>query len=559
MLDWLVVWGVTSAVRFVFKPILEDLAKELKDLAKDATKDWVKDLFKDCLKDRFEKVVQLMSKEPLDIAAGKALKEFLQMVQDGLEYAGLEEQQELRQYIKPLKQFIKNKSVQEILGSAFQEDCEVLDTRTLAQTWKDLNLPSLPDEFNWEKVGKRYLKNVKEIIRESDDLRKILDSQALEEIAQNTKEMAGIVPDFDLIKYRDGIKERYANLKLESLDTSGYAYNELKLWRMFIEQNVRESQEFLPQFYEIPKEYQRKLIESGQLEAELSLEKLKRYRKYYYQQPIRPILEVIKDEEYKYLVILGDPGSGKSTLLQYIALEWAELPIKELPLHPIPLLIELRRYMRSQEPPQQCKTFLEFIHRSSSWVGHLNQNDLHEYLKAGKAVLMFDALDEVFDLGKREDVISQIHNFTQDYPNVQVIVTSRVIGYKPQQLRDAEFYHFMLQDLESEQIDDFIQRWHDLTYKNEEEKVRKRERLKRAIKDSAAIQELAGNPLLLTMMAILNRNQDLPRDRATLYGRSSELLLYKWDLEAKLLEDPELKSVDIDYQDKQAILRDVAY
>lgn len=42
MLDWLVVWGVTQAAGFVFKPILEDLAK-------DATKDWAKDLLKGCL------------------------------------------------------------------------------------------------------------------------------------------------------------------------------------------------------------------------------------------------------------------------------------------------------------------------------------------------------------------------------------------------------------------------------------------------------------------------------------------------------------------------------
>ena len=32
MIDWLVIWGVTQGVGFVFKPILEDLAK---DAAKD--------------------------------------------------------------------------------------------------------------------------------------------------------------------------------------------------------------------------------------------------------------------------------------------------------------------------------------------------------------------------------------------------------------------------------------------------------------------------------------------------------------------------------------------
>jgi hypothetical protein len=66
MVDLLTIWGVTQAVGFVFKPILEDLAK-------DATKNWAKDIFKDCLKN----VVRLPKKEPLEIAAGKALKEFL--------------------------------------------------------------------------------------------------------------------------------------------------------------------------------------------------------------------------------------------------------------------------------------------------------------------------------------------------------------------------------------------------------------------------------------------------------------------------------------------------
>ena len=196
MLDWLAVWGVSSAVGLVFKPILEDLAK-------DATKDWAKDL----LKDSFKNVLRLPSKEPVDIAAGKALKEFLQLVQDELEDAELPEA-ELKLYIKPLKQFIKDKSVKEILGSAFKDDCQVLDAVTLAKTWTQLNLRSLPDGFEWERVAKRYLKKVKAIVRESDELRTILDSQNLEAIAQSTQELAGIIPEFDLRRYQEGLQER---------------------------------------------------------------------------------------------------------------------------------------------------------------------------------------------------------------------------------------------------------------------------------------------------------------------------------------------------------------
>jgi predicted NACHT family NTPase len=116
-----------------------------------------------------------------------------------------------------------------------------------------------------------------------------------------------------------------------------------------------------------------------------------------------------------------------------------------------------------------------------------------------------------------------------------------------------------VQDLESDQIQDFIYRWHELTFTDEADKVRKRERLQQAIKTSKAIGELAGNPLLLTMMAILNRNQELPRDRPELYNQASRVLLHQWDVEQKLLENPRIDSVTIDYKDKQAMLRQVAY
>jgi predicted NACHT family NTPase len=602
MVDLLIAWGVTQAVGFAFKPILEDLAK-------DATKDWAKDLFKDSLKN----VLRLPDKEPLDIAAGKALKEFLQLVQDELEEADLSEEQ-LKAYTKPLKEFIKDKPVKQILGSAFKDDCQVLDTKTLTKVWYQLNLLALPDEFDWERIGKRYLKKVRAIIRESEELRSILDSQNLEVIQQNTKELAGIVPEFDLRRYQEGLQERYSNLNLDSLDTSVYDYREkLKVWQVFVAQNVRECQEFLPQVYEIPKEHQKRLRETNELEADIDPEAWERYKQVYYQQPVRSVLDVVNDlhnyrlppqpplvrgeqdfsavsslvrgeqespsigkveeqdfppvpslargvrgvNSYPYVVILGAPGLGKSTLLQYLALNWARTPLNTVISQPIPLLIELRSYSRDRISGK-CKDFLEFFHKGSV-ICRLNQHQLHEQLKAGKVLVMFDGLDEVFDPVQREEVITDIHRFTNDYPNVRVIVTSRIIGYKPQRLRDAQFRHFMLQDLESEQIQDFIYRWHELTFTDEADKVRKRERLQQAIKTSSAIGELAGNPLLLTMMAILNRNQELPRDRPELYNQASRVLLHQWDVEQKLLENPRIDSVAIDYKDKQAMLRQVAY
>ncbi|RXK84781.1 hypothetical protein EST62_08790 [Chlorobaculum sp. 24CR] len=81
--------------------------------------------------------------------------------------------------------------------------------------------------------------------------------------------------------------------------------------------------------------------------------------------------------------------------------------------------------------------------------------------------------------------------------------------------------------------------------------------MQKAIGDSKSIAMLAGNPLLLTMMAILNRNQELPRDRADLYAQASRVLLHQWDTERALADFPGI-SAEIGLREKGDILRRIA-
>ena len=542
-MEWLITWGAGKAVGFLAEKVIGELVKG-------AAEDYVKDFFKQCFSNAISNITE---KEPLQKAMAEATKEFLELVQKELKEVGVDESQ-LEQYIKPLEKFIKNKSVLAILGSAFEENI-TLDIKQLATIGNQINPSFLPDEFDWDLVIRQYQRKVKKIIQKSDELRQILDSKSLEELASQTS----VKPEFNLIKYQEGIRERYGNLRLDSLDTKGLAYN-IELLKIFIPQKVRKIQEFIPQIHLMPKQYQQQLKETGQLETALSQEQLESLERQYFEQQTRSVLELQKDKEYQYLVILGDPGSGKSTLLRYIALEWTKILPKDLPFHPIPILIELQTYMGNYNE-KKCENFLDFLEKGSGVICHIPQKELHNKLKKGEAIVMFDGLDEVFDPEKRERVITDIHRFTNDYKKVRVIVTSRVIGYKLQRLRDAEFCHFMLQDLDEEQINYFIKNWHDLTYKSEEEETKKWRmgRLKQAIKDFSAIKEIARNPLLLTMMAIMNRNQELPKYKADLYNNSSELLL-KWDVERALrregMEQINLDSITI--KDKQEILRRMA-
>ncbi|NJK70020.1 MAG: NACHT domain-containing protein, partial [Microcoleus sp. SU_5_3] len=540
----------------------------------------LKIFFKGCIKD-----VEGLAKKPFaQNAVREALKSFIILFEQELVRSGLDKKQ-LQQYLQPLRQFLKQPDVRQVLGSAFQGNCKYLDTGILAQHWQSLrlqhpvrqNLPtltrivpanlfqgkpvsSLPDTFNWEQVAEKYLKSVKLIIQQNAELRPIFNTNQFASMEQSLATMAPIPAEFNLEKYQEGLREQYECLDLGNLDTRSGEYEQrLTVKEIFIAQNGRACQEYLPKDYELPKEIQKRLRERGEIADEITPEDLERYQRVYNEQQTRSIIEIIDDVNYRYLVILGDPGSGKSTLLKYLALQWAKLSANELSSQPIHLLIELRKYNRSKDE-KECNNFLEFMECGSSWIGHLNKSILHEWLQASRAVVMFDGLDEVFDVQKRNRIVDQIHNFTQTYPQVKTIVTSRVIGYQQQRLKNAEFHHFMLQDFEPEQIQAFIQKWHDLTLIDRLKKAALLERLQQAIVASNSIRELAGNPLLLTMMAILNRNQELPRFRAKLYEEASKVLLHKWDFDVKeKLGHDRIDPYSIDEEVKQSICRRIAY
>ncbi|MEM9449178.1 MAG: HEAT repeat domain-containing protein [Cyanobacteria bacterium P01_E01_bin.6] len=296
--------------------------------------------------------------------------------------------------------------------------------------------------------------------------------------------------------------------------------------------------------YELPLDVKRQLQAEGQLEADLSPEALEPYYHEYFQQPVRKVLGAVADSQRT--VILGDPGSGKSSLLQYLALEWIEGKTEKLPL-----LIELREFAINP-----FANFLEFLHRGRGVDWQFDQQQLHQHLLELPTLVMFDGLDEVFDRTTQLTVIDDIIRFSQQYPKAQVLVTSRIIGYNPDRLQHSGFKHFTIQSLNTGEIHQFIDRWYDLSMGKDPDKMRLKQRLKDAITSSKAIANLADNPLLLTMMAILNRRQELPHDRADLYDQASRVLLYHWDVDHKRLHIP---MNTIGRREKQEMLRLIAY
>lgn len=523
--DLLIEWGVTTAVGFVFRPILEDLAK---DFAKDKAIDYVRNCF--------GSVFSFVHVEPLQKTLGKALREFLQLIQNELFDCGLEKQ-EVNEWVEDINRLIHNEEFLQVIRLAFTESNSSVNADTLARTWNRLpNVHALPDEFSWSRIARRFSRVINHLREEDGVLRNILQAQAAHETANGVRGIVGIIPGFDVDVYGEALIERYSNLHFDTLDTTGAYYSGVKLWNVFIPQNVRECQEYYPQVLEIPKEHLRKMYERGvwsEANYDADEDLVKERRRAYLDQAPRPVIEVLDDDHNDRVVILGDPGSGKSSLVQFLALRWVKMDNSALRYSmPLPVIIELREYDRWN--CSSGKSLIRFLHEAQTWH-RLNQIDLNRILvETGKVIFLLDGLDEIFDTVRREQVINDIHRFSNDFPRARLVVTSRVIGYKPQRLTDARFRHYMLQDLNDTQIGNFIDHWHDETVRDDRDRQFKKDRLTQALVDSRSIRELAGNPLLLTMMAILNRNQELPRDRVQLYQQASRVLLHEWDTERAL-------------------------
>ncbi|MCY7393038.1 MAG: NACHT domain-containing protein, partial [Leptolyngbyaceae cyanobacterium CAN_BIN12] len=539
MLEWILTVGAAELA----KVGLEQLLK----LGQTATEDYVKDFFKGCLKEGVAAAKPEVAKK----AVASALKAFLLLVTDELEDQGLSKAEIRDRYDPALMQFVQNESVKPILGKAFEKDCAAIDIAGLATTWQQSTLkgkpfPALPQGFDWQRIGSEYLKKVRRIVRESPELRSLLETELLEAIARNTSQIS---PGFDVVKYRASLQTSYGALKLHEIDCTDQQYR-MKLWNLFIEPTVREAMP--PSRYELPIDLQRRF--HAEEPAELSEENLERYRRDYFEKSPEKVLKALADSHHA--VILGDPGAGKSTLLQYLALAWVESQKSEFSKNSdfserLPLLIELREYAIARSP-----NFLEFLHSGRGVDWQFDQQQLHQHLQDYPTLVMFDGLDEVFDRATQAAIIDDMIRFAGQYPQAQILITSRVIGYSPEKLQQAEFRHFTIQPLETAEIHEFIDRWYNLAMGSDGNQERLKLRLKDAIANSKAIQNLADNPLLLTMMAILNRRQELPRERAELYDQASRVLLHNWDVDHKRLKLP----LDtIGRREKQEMLRLVAY
>jgi formylglycine-generating enzyme required for sulfatase activity len=147
-------------------------------------------------------------------------------------------------------------------------------------------------------------------------------------------------------------------------------------------------------------------------------------------------------------------------------------------------------------------------------------------------------------------------------------VTSRIVGYTDAARLGEQYTTTTVQDFALADVEKFLSYWHRLVFVSqmglgnaaEQAAQRQTQQLLSAIGGSERIRELAINPLLLTVIALVHRDRvKLPDRRAELYDEAVSVLLGKWD-EARgvLLEQPILPDRPFDTTDRRLLLQSVA-
>ncbi len=378
-------------------------------------------------------------------------------------------------------------------------------------------------------------------------------------------------------RYRDHIIHHYNRLSLTALPERDAGVKDLPLDKVFVKLNVvvptppvsLERGEFSRQRH-FPQPA------DGEEEWEEKMRWLQQ-REVVKPPPPVPISIATALQRYRHLVILGAPGSGKTTLLKWLATTFAQQQQAQpdrlgeaFVEGKVPILLELRRFVnRAQEwikspgvfdlAEEICQRISEDRRFTEENAADRMRQTLRQTLQQQPCLLLLDGLDEIADLEARRRLLEAVEVFSQNpqYEKVQCLLTSRFHGFQGVAV-GAGFQQTEVHPFSEEEVALFIRHWYATAYGETSESQAEAQQLIEAIQANSGVKELAQNPLLCTIIAIIYRNNRvLPNRRVELYWKCCEALLDTWERNKAIRESGLIGGFD--WQTKLELLMPVAY
>ena len=269
--------------------------------------------------------------------------------------------------------------------------------------------------------------------------------------------------------------------------------------------------------------------------------------------------EALRDQAC--LVIIGDPGSGKSTLLKHLALRLAAEDNA-----PLPILVPLNAFadalLKGDANLQQyLPAYFAGLAKGMDNLGPL----FDAAIRQGRAVILLDGLDEV--QRDRASLVQKVEAFAHEAigRGNKLVITSRVVGYRESPLNPKDWTLYTLLDFDRHAIEDFARKWctafEKSTKGNTEEAhaaaEKERVSLIEALDANPGVANLASNPLLLTILALIKRQGvSLPNHRVELYELYLKTLISAWSKARALDKKP--VGPPLDYLETVSVLGPLA-
>ena len=249
----------------------------------------------------------------------------------------------------------------------------------------------------------------------------------------------------------------------------------------------------------------------------------------------RSVRDLMRDRSVHRFVLMGHPGTGKSSALRDYALHWAEHSMPNC--LEFPILVDLKRYAGRIEHMSllDCIIDSETIHfkpTKQCWL---------RLLASRPVLVMLDGLDEMIE--QRDVIVDRMMKFVNEYDTaarpVRICLTTRIVGYHRSWLTKHHFQNYIIQGLDNDQVQKFIEKWFSVT-QPEQAATNSKHELSSVIWTQPAVKELARTPLMLTLMAIVHRAGSKYNERLALYNSIVDLWLDIWkrDLSLTTLQVP---------------------